>query len=181
MFVLTSHTQRCFVYARQQIEPPCTMQEKHRQPCNKQEKATAPHHAGETPYVNRSREPNRRTTWTFQEDTRAPRCTMQETASRRDKVLDMGHAKALQIFPKTYRFWTLQLPPSSHSTFHGYVVQCRAGYLGGFVPWTNGLQTRTKPIKITTGTRNQEPETNALIRRYIHFNRLFPFESRYHK
>ena len=48
MFVLTSHTQRCFVYARQQIEPcnetPCTMQEKHRKPCTKQEKATAPRH-----------------------------------------------------------------------------------------------------------------------------------------
>ena len=104
---------------------------------------------------------------------------MQEIATTQEKVLNMRGKSALRTSPNTNRLGIQHFQPSSLTRVYGYVVQCRAGYLGGFVPWTNWLKTN-QTNKVNRGN-HQEPETNALIRRYIHFNRLFPFEFRYHQ
>ena len=149
---------------------PCTMQEAQRVP-NRRNTVYQPrgtvHQAGG----------NCRT---MQEAQRGPcrrtRCTMQEIATWQEKVLNMRGKSALRTSPKLgiQHFQALSL-----TRVYGYVVQCRAGYLGGFVPWTNWLKTN-QTNKVNHGN-HQESEANALRRRYIHFNSLFPWRFRHHQ
>ena len=107
---------------------PCTMQEETTAPtgrptCAKQEEYRVP--------IKGNRAPSRRE---LPHHAGGSTRTMQEIATTQEKVLNMRGKSALRTSPNTNRLGIHHFQPSSLTRVYGYVVQCRAGYLGGFVP-----------------------------------------------